>query len=540
MDNKITAKFKLPQGPSPRPEVARRGGVYGRKPAVVVEIGNDWLKVMEGTPSGRGNILTKASFKKLVEIKDPVTVALAKIFKDMKLNPRGVIACIPRHLVTVRILEFPSTNPKDIRDMVSLQVGKQTPYSRDEIIFTYKTIGVSAAGYTKVMMVIARRNLVNARVEVLQKAGIEVEKVTMSSEGLAHWFHMTYWAETAPGKTKVYDDVKLEDQAVICVDIDSNYSDFIALRKDKLVYTRNFLVGANHLLGDDATWREKFAEEITHSIGLYQNEERDAKIVQLFLCGTAAHIPQLAQILGPKVDVPVVITDPTHHIHLVKESTLFEKDEGRFVSPCPLMGISLEAAALELDLTSSELRIKKQMEGRRKQITVTGVLVLSIVMMLSTLFFIVFYGKSNYLAEIKRSVANIEKDASEVERMRSSINLVKGRLDAKKSSINILNEISRLTPKEIYFTNINIEENKQTVLQGRAAAMSNVFEFVTTLENSPYFENVQTTYTTTKKEKDTEYAKFEIICMHEKDKENLDSDVPKPKPDPQHPQSVKE
>ena len=66
--------------------------------------------------------------------------------------------------------------------MVSLQVGKQTPYSRDEIIFTYKMIGVSTAGYTKVMLVIARRNLVNARVEVLQKAGIEVEKVTMSSE----------------------------------------------------------------------------------------------------------------------------------------------------------------------------------------------------------------------------------------------------------------------------------------------------------------------------------------------------------------------
>ena len=232
MDNKITTKLKLPQG---------------RKPAVVVEIGNDWLKVMEGNPSAKESFVTKASFRKLVEIKEPVTVALAKIFKDLKLNTQGIIACIPRHLVTVRILEFPSTNPKDIRDMVSLQVGKQTPYSRDEIIFTYKTIGVSATGYTKVMLVIARRNLVNARVEVLQKAGIEVEKVTMSSEGLAHWFQMTYWEETAPGKAKVYDDVKLDDQAVICVDIDSNYSDFIVLRKAKLVYTRNFLVGANHL-----------------------------------------------------------------------------------------------------------------------------------------------------------------------------------------------------------------------------------------------------------------------------------------------------
>ena len=522
MDSKIPTKFRLPQGL--------------RKPAVVVEIGNDWLKVMEGTPFGQESVVTKAVFKKLVEIKEPVTAALTKIFKDLKLSAYGVIACIPRHLVTVRILEFPSTNLKDIRDMVALQVGKQTPYSRDEIIFTYKTIGVSAAGYTKVMLVIARRNLVNARVEVLQKAGIEVEKVTMSSEGLAHWFHMTYWAQTSPGKSMVYDNVKIEDQAVICVDIDSNYSDFIVLRQGKLVYTRNFLVGANHLLGEDATWRDKFGEEVVHSMGLYQNEDRDAKIVQLFLGGSAAHVPQLAQMLETKVGVPVVMTEPTHQVHLAKGLTLFEKDEGRFVSPCPLIGMSLGAAALELDLTSSELRIKKQMEGRRKQITMTGVLVLSIVMMLSTLFFIVFYGKSSYLAGIKKSIANIEKDASEVEQMRSSISLVKGRLDARKSSINILHEISRLTPKEIYFTNINIEEDKQTVLQGRAAAMSNVFEFVTTLENSSYFENVQTTYTTTKKEKDTEYAKFEIICMHEKDTENFDNEASET---PQ-PQSAKE
>jgi hypothetical protein len=47
--------------------------------------------------------------------------------------------------------------------------------------------------------------------------------------------------------------------------------------------------------------------------------------------------------------------------------------------------------------------------------------------------------------------------------------------------------------------------------------MSNVFSFVTTLEGSPFFENVSTTYTTTKKEEGEEYTKFEIICNYEKD-----------------------
>ena len=76
MDNKIPTKFRLSQGL--------------RKPAVVVEIGNDWLKVMEGTPFGQEGVVTKGDFKNSLRSKRPVTVALVKIFKDMRLNTQGL------------------------------------------------------------------------------------------------------------------------------------------------------------------------------------------------------------------------------------------------------------------------------------------------------------------------------------------------------------------------------------------------------------------------------------------------------------------
>ena len=135
-----------------------------KKVSTVVEIGNDWLKILEYSSSYRGGCVTRASFVKLVQIKEPVTEALSKAFKSLKLSKEGVIACIPRHLVTVRILEFPSVDSKEINNMVTLQVGKQTPYSREEIIFAYRPIHSQRGGYTKIMLVIARRNIVNARV----------------------------------------------------------------------------------------------------------------------------------------------------------------------------------------------------------------------------------------------------------------------------------------------------------------------------------------------------------------------------------------
>ncbi len=479
-----------------------------KKTSTVVEIGNDWLKILEYSPSYRRGCVTRASFVKLVQIKEPVTEALAKAFKSLKLSKEGVIACIPRHLVTVRILEFPSVDPKEINNMVTLQVGKQTPYSREEIIFAYRPIHTQRAGYTKVMLVIARRNIVNARVEVLQKAGIDVAKVAVSSEGVYNWFTVAYASE-----------LKASAGAIVLLDVDSNYSDFVVIYRGQLYYTRNILIGANHLLEEGGKWRDKFVEEVSHSMELYHNEERDIELDRVFISGAAKNIQSLSGALTGQLNLPVTVAEAVNNIKIRANVRAFRDEDCVFVSPSPLLGMAIKSESLQLDLTSNELRIQKEMERKRKQITLMGVLAASVVLVLSMLLLIRVYFKNTYLTQIKKEIAKIEKVAGYVERMRRHIYLVESRLDAKRRSINVLHEVHKLTPREIYFTNINIEEDEKTILQGRAKEMSNVFSFVTILENSPYFENVKTTYTTTKKDQNEEYTKFEIICMYEKEDE---------------------
>ncbi len=483
-----------------------------KKTSVVVEIGNDWLKILEYSPAHKGGCVTRASFVKLVQIKESVTEALAKAFKTLKLGKQSVIACIPRHLVTVRILEFPSTDPKEIHEMVTLQVGKQTPYSREEIIFAYRPIRVQQEGYTKVMLVIARRNIVNARVEVLQKAGIEVQKVAVSSEGVFNWFNTAYASEMKASLEGIV-------EGTVLLDVDSNYSDFVVISQGQFYYTRNILIGANHLLEEDGKWKDKFVEEVGHSMELYHNEEPHIKLDKIFLTGAGKHVSGLDQALMGQLELPVSIAEPLNNIKIRKDVRALSDDDSVFVSPSPLLGMAIDNKDLRLDLTSSELRIQKDMEKKRKQIMLMGVLAASVVMVGSLLVLISLYLKNSYLTQVEREIKKIEKVASLVDRMRQHISLVETRLDAGQRSINVFHEVHRLTPEEIHFTNVNIEEGGRTILQGRAKEMSNVFSFVTTLEGSAYFENVKTSYTTTKKEKGEEYTKFEIICMYEKDDE---------------------
>jgi len=475
-----------------------------KKPVVVIEIGNDWLKITENSPSSSGRCITKLYFMKLARIKESMAEAISKVFTDLKLNKQSVIICIPRHLVTVRILELPSIDPKEISDMINLQIGKQTPYSKEEIISAHRIIDTRREGYSKVMLVIARRNLISERVKVLQEAGIEVEKVVVSSESVYNWFGISYVPE-----------VKLDSQTFILIDIDSNYSDFIIIHKGKFVFSRNILIGANHLLEGQKKWQDKFIEELKHSIELYQSEERDTKIVKIFLSGAARCISDLDSSLSARLDLPVETTDPIKNIQIREDITVLKEEDFRFVSISGLLGASIKHKGLELDLTPTEVRVQKLMEEKRKHLTLMGILFTSIVMMVSLLLLINIYSKNAYLAQLKEKISKIENEANKVEKMRLQIALIEKRLDAKGSSINILNEIYKLTPRQIYFTNIDIEEKKQVVLRGRAFAMSDVFKFITVLENSPYFKGAKTTYATTKREKDTEYADFEIMCTCE-------------------------
>lgn len=473
---------------------------------VIVEIGNDWLKVIEYEPSTLAGCITKLNFTKLALIKESITSAISKIFSNFKFNKKYVIISIPRHLTTVRILELPSTSPKEISDMVNLQIGKQTPYAKEEIASAYKMLGSDKEDYTKIVLAIARRSIINERVEALRKAGVEAQKVAVSTEGAYNWFITAYMPK-----------LKLEDsEAVALIDVDSNYSDFIIINRRRLVFTRSLLIGANHLLGEPEKWNDKFMDELKYSIELYQGKEKEIKITKIFLSGAGPNIKGLEQLLTTHLAMPVEIADLLKSVVLRKGADIMQDESFKSISISSLVGMASAHKELALDLTLSEMRIQKLMEEKRKQLTITGILVASIAMLASLLFLINTYNKNVYLEQLNQKISKIKEESTEVEKMRLRINLVERRLDAKGTSINMLNEIYKLTPKEIHMNSISIEEKNQAVLKGRASAMSEVFKFITTLEGSPYFKGVKTTYTTTKKEKDAEYSEFEIICAYEK------------------------
>jgi Tfp pilus assembly PilM family ATPase/Tfp pilus assembly protein PilN len=474
--------------------ISRR--VLRSKPIVIVEIGNDWLKILECPVSSDRTYGAKARFMKLSQIKESVSDAISKIFRDLKLNKNTVLACIPRHLVTVRILELPSTDPKEISDMIELQIGKQTPYAKEEIVFSHRIIDAEREGYTKVMLVIAMRSLIKERLVALEKVGIDVHRACLSSEGVYDWFSGVELPR-----------LQNDSGTVIIVDIDSNYSDFIAVYKGRFSFTKNILIGANNLIDERERYQEKFIDELRRSIDLYYEEAKGLKAAKLFLLGASKNIPDLANVLSAHLDIPCQILDTAKFIRI--------EEDYKFISTTPLVGLAMKYNALQFDLMPNEMRIKKRVEEKKKYLTMAGILFIAIFTMLTFLLFIHICNKNTYKAQLEDKLAKIKDGAQGIDRMRRLITLGQERLDANGDCLTMLSGLYEVMPKEIYLTSVDIERKKQLSIKGRAPVMSDVFKFVGVLESSRYFKNVKNTYATTKKEDNYEYTDFEIICISE-------------------------
>ncbi len=476
-----------------------------KRSVVIVEIGNDWLKVAENSPSRTGRVITKIRLVKLAQISGSVSTAIEEIFKDLKVSKQDVITYIPRHLVTVRILEFPSINPVEIDNMVSLQVGKQTPYSKEGIVSAYTRIGSEREGYTKVMLVIARRSLIMERLDAMAGAGIEVNKVVMSTEGVFNWFNLAC--------KDLVDWSKMQD--VMLIDIDSNYSDIIVLRNDRLSFTRNIFIGANHLMDETDKWQDKFIDAVIRSMEVYRNEMKDmTEIGRIILAGTAINIKGLDDLLRKKCGIGVGVVDPYRNIR-IKDDGYLSSGDFRFVSICSLLGAAAGYKNIDLDLTPDEVKLRRRMEERRKQVTIIGVLFAAIMMVLSLIVIVYLYNKNSYAAKLKEAVAATEPGTADVELMRKRIALLRQRKDARGSSLELLIEIYKNIPDDIYLTNVTIQERNSVELKGRATTMQSVVRFVDILESSPYFEKVKTLYSKTKKSREGEYTDFAVVCMYE-------------------------
>lgn len=470
-----------------------------KQTSVVVEIGNEWLKIVQGDPSKTGVSISRMHLEKLSSIADAAS-ALSKAIKAKKFAGIPVVASLPRQVVNIRMLELPSEDPDEVADMVELQVGKQTPYSRDEITSGYRSFPSDRPGYTRVMLAIVQQSALRQRFSILEEAGVEPARMTVSLEG------MLSWARSSIGT----------GGCVALLDVDSTCTDIVVMSGDGIAFSRTVLVGADQLLADDRKSKAKFTQEIARTLEAFQSDSPGSKVERVILTGAGPNVSGLVEHLSEDVGIPVEVVDCAKSVTGMPSSPGLDSDEYNVVSVTPLIGMALAPDSLELDLVPDSVGMRKSLVSRAKMLTAFAMLVMTGLVTFSLFGITKLYTNRTRLASLEAELAAKAPQVTEVKKMNAITRIVNRRLNPRFTMLNVLAKLNPLIPVDTFLDSIDIDlDLKMLNLSGTARSRRDARLLIKNMEQSPIFENVNDAVALVMNKG---RAKFKIVCALEAEK----------------------
>lgn len=469
---------------------------------IIVEIGTDWLKMIQAEPSRGGVSISRLHVEPIQPGAVDLAGSIARAFKEKKFTKAPVIACVPRQMATIRLLDLPSTDVSEIADMVDLQVTKQTPYSKDEIVFDSKVLGPGREGYSKVMLVIVQRGILRQRFHLLEEAGIEVGQMSVSSEGILSWYRHALAGRAGTG-----------NRAAL-LDIDSFYSDLVIMTGTRLEFTRSILIGANQLLADFDAWKDKLAREVKQAFDTFQSEAQGTAPVKLFVSGAAVRMGDIAGALGPLLGLPVEPADALKSATRLPASPNLADAPYRPVSLTPLVGMALAPEQVEFNMVPDSVTVRKGLVSKARNLTALGMLVMTLLVSASLFASFKLFFKDDSLKSLQRELDKARPEVESVNKMMEINVLVRNNSDLRFTAVNLWLEVQGLRPGGVLFDAVGFDLDKEQdqVVLGGVGTMEEIRAFKDSLEKSALFKDVKDT--TRRGEGDA--FKFQIECSLEK------------------------
>ena len=427
------------------------------------------------------------------EIKDIIKTILS----GLGLCKPNAVCMVPSSVATTKNIEIPSRDPNEIKSIIHLQAGRHTPYSREEILIGYITIGVYLINYTKVLLVIVNIHVIKDQLQIFESAGLNVEKVYFAPEGKASYYSK-------------FLNLQDQDVPVGIIDIGSQSTDFTIEFHGLVITCRNIPLGLSQIIPDTDSAREKFIAELKKSIESYQSEDIDKVPETFIVTGDHPQIKEMEPILKENLKSDVKIMPYLQYARLSARARQ-QIDEIGDDSLLDVISVIASTGDYKVDLMPEEMNFQKTIQEQGREVLKMGVYAVLFLVLICVLFYSKIYFKSVFLNKLTSSYGQQRKEVEKLEAIAAKTRIVKDYLNSRMTALDITNELYSIIPNEIYLENLLIDEDGAISIKGTSESMSRVFSLVTALEDSTMFKSVKTQSTTAKKERGKDVAAFEII-----------------------------
>ncbi len=162
--------------------------------AVGLDIGNFAVKVTELQKQGDRFILKGLGFSP-VKSRDSnsLVAAIQNAVKEARLGTKKVNASIFPEGVIVRYLLLPSMTSDELSKAMNFEIERYAPFKKEEIVSDFQILKEDQDKKNmKVLLVVAKKDSVEARMKLIEDAGLEPQLITIDSLVLKNSFQLNY------------------------------------------------------------------------------------------------------------------------------------------------------------------------------------------------------------------------------------------------------------------------------------------------------------------------------------------------------------
>ncbi|TAN45583.1 MAG: hypothetical protein EPN22_02155 [Nitrospirae bacterium] len=137
------------------------------------------MTVLYGKRSFSKSVLKGASsysFDKGIPAPDSVASYASLALNELNASGADVALAIPKPWVLLKTAEFPSAVMDNISEVITYEIDRLTPFSKDEAFYDFRVIGVSE-GKVSIILAAARKDKVQPYIEALAKNGLVVSRL---------------------------------------------------------------------------------------------------------------------------------------------------------------------------------------------------------------------------------------------------------------------------------------------------------------------------------------------------------------------------